>query len=78
MYIHPLLVWGQYGEVVVQLQFVDCGLVEGLEDTTVFSSVFYVLSIFTILFNNAFLFSCDVYTNDNFYTTGTSRSSKWL
>jgi hypothetical protein len=31
MYIHPPLVWGQCGDVV-QLQFVDCGLVEGLDD----------------------------------------------
>jgi hypothetical protein len=32
MYIHPPLVWGQCGDVVVQLQFVDCSLVEGLVD----------------------------------------------
>jgi hypothetical protein len=31
MYIYPPLMWGQCGDVV-QLQFVDCGLVEGLVD----------------------------------------------
>jgi hypothetical protein len=30
VYIHPPLMWGQCGDV--QLQFVDCGLVEGLID----------------------------------------------
>jgi hypothetical protein len=30
MYVHPPLMWGQCGDVVVQLQFVNCGLVEGL------------------------------------------------
>jgi hypothetical protein len=37
-----------------------------------------VLSIFTILFNKMFLFSSDVYTNDNFYATGTNHSSRRL
>jgi hypothetical protein len=32
MCIHPPLVWGQCGGDVVQLQFVDCKLVEGLVD----------------------------------------------
>jgi hypothetical protein len=31
MYIHSSLMWGQCSDVV-QLQFVDCGLVEGLID----------------------------------------------
>jgi hypothetical protein len=30
MYIHPPLVWGQCGDDVVQVQFVDCNLVEDL------------------------------------------------